>query len=247
MTARHAQLTRFRILMEGFVAAFRDHDPTSLLLGFNEGMIRDMHALADAIGWCKWCTHPSGRFKMPVCRHGDFGITIFDAYGGGAASLSIVVPLHDELEESFGAKLKEGTWTYSHAATARLNRYCTDRKQRIIMQLMPLLKSWLIKADEELAAEAAVASLSSTTSPAGTARSGGYSTATLCMMAGVSNTTINKYAKHAGIATPARGRQDHTYTRDEAKTILEAGRSKSTQRRKIEGFRAALEQLGKQN
>ena len=49
-----------------------------------------------------------------------------------------------------------------------------------------------------------------------------YSVGVVLDMAAVSNTTLNHYAKLAGIRTPGRGKRNHRYNADEVRQILRA-------------------------
>jgi hypothetical protein len=49
-----------------------------------------------------------------------------------------------------------------------------------------------------------------------------------CDLMGVSNGTLNKYAKRAGVTTPTRGKRNHSYTLDEVLVLLEFMASKSS-------------------
>jgi len=48
-----------------------------------------------------------------------------------------------------------------------------------------------------------------------------YSVAELMEMTNLGNTSLNKYAKHAGVETPERGKKNHRYSTADAVTILE--------------------------
>jgi hypothetical protein len=150
MSQRRAQLLQFKQLMQALIQQLREHDPIDGFLGFNDGMIRELHRLAGSLGWCRSCNHPSGLFHVPVSRRDIYGITMFDAYSGGSAVMATIVPLTDDKKRSLGAKLKDGYWNYSQAASRRLASYQKEYKELMIPRVMPLLQSWLTKVEVEL-------------------------------------------------------------------------------------------------
>jgi hypothetical protein len=70
-----------------------------------------------------------------------------------------------------------------------------------------------------------------------------YSVATVLEMAGVSDTTLNQYAKRARVKTPGRGKRNHRYTADEVRLILQTIINSTTDRRMKERCRGALAKL----
>jgi hypothetical protein len=69
-----------------------------------------------------------------------------------------------------------------------------------------------------------------------------YTVAAVLELAGVSDTTLNRYAKLAGVRTPERGKRDHRYSADEVQLILQ-GIIKSTSDRAMK--QRCLEALNK--
>ncbi len=77
-------------------------------------------------------------------------------------------------------------------------------------------------------------------------RSGGvadYSIAAVLEMAGVSNTTLNRYAKLAGIKTPQRGKRNHRYSADEVRAMLQTIIDNTSDRAMKDRCRDALAKL----
>jgi hypothetical protein len=77
--------------------------------------------------------------------------------------------------------------------------------------------------------------------PPGGART--YAVDDVCGMARVSDQTLNKYAKIAGVATPGRGKHNHRYTEDEVKQILQAIKEQGGTTKMKENAREALNRL----
>ena len=57
--------------------------------------------------------------------------------------------------------------------------------------------------------------------PASTPGDAGFSVAALREMTGLENTALNRYAKKAGVETPARGQRSHLYPAADARLILQ--------------------------
>lgn len=70
-----------------------------------------------------------------------------------------------------------------------------------------------------------------------------YSVADVCDMAGTSDATVHKYARKAGVNTPARGQRNHRYTGSEVRSILRAIIDHSGNCGTRERCRRALESL----
>lgn len=70
-----------------------------------------------------------------------------------------------------------------------------------------------------------------------------YTVAAVLEMAGVSDTTLNRYAKLAGIKTPQRGKRNHRYSADEVRAMLQAIIDTTSDRAMKERCAAALAKL----
>ncbi|MBN1508629.1 MAG: hypothetical protein JW955_17410 [Sedimentisphaerales bacterium] len=70
-----------------------------------------------------------------------------------------------------------------------------------------------------------------------------YTVAAVLEMAGLSSTTLNRYAKLAGIKTPQRGKRNHRYDADEVRATLKAIIENTSDRAMKERRRAALANL----
>src|SRR5262249_51156753 len=147
MSERRSQILRFKLLMEAFIERLRKHSRGDQMYGFDEGLMRDLNALADSIGWCV-----SPEVKMPFWRRGpgDEWLTIFDARNGGSAGTSVIIALPDDVKHSLGGELRDGRWQYPDG---RVQDYFAERRKEMIDLLHPLFQSWLVKADEALLTE----------------------------------------------------------------------------------------------
>ena len=79
--------------------------------------------------------------------------------------------------------------------------------------------------------------------PASTKRTVKYTIGAVLEMAGVSDTTLNRYAKLAGIKTPQRGKRNHRYSAEEVRAMLQAIVDNTSDRAMKERCREALVQL----
>jgi hypothetical protein len=79
--------------------------------------------------------------------------------------------------------------------------------------------------------------------PAADETSGHYTSQQIQTMANVSGATINKYAKHAGVPTPDRGKRNHTYTTAQVRRILRAIVESTTSSQQRNDADAALRNL----
>jgi hypothetical protein len=70
-----------------------------------------------------------------------------------------------------------------------------------------------------------------------------YLAGAVAEMAGVSDTTLNRYAKLAGVPTPQRGKRNHRYSADEVRAILQAMIGKTSDRKMKGRCRQALGSL----
>jgi len=70
-----------------------------------------------------------------------------------------------------------------------------------------------------------------------------YTVAAVLELTGVSDTTLNNYAKHACVKTPGRGKRNHRYTADEVRVILQAIIDNTGERAMKERCRDALAKL----
>jgi hypothetical protein len=148
---RRAQLLRFKELMKGFIAELRATPSDSNLWGFSGWMMRDMNALAATLGWLPATIDA---LQLPFWRRGDFGLTIFDAGGGSWTGAVIVPEPSEEQRRDWGAKLEDNCWVYPDVASSELLRkYLAAVRSDTIARLLPMLRSWIVKADAELASE----------------------------------------------------------------------------------------------
>jgi|GEM_PF-3592550 len=79
--------------------------------------------------------------------------------------------------------------------------------------------------------------------PTSTKPTATYTVAAVLEMAGVSDTTLNRYAKLAGIKTPQRGKRNHRYSADEVRAMLQAIIDNTSDRAMKERCAAALAKL----
>jgi len=79
--------------------------------------------------------------------------------------------------------------------------------------------------------------------PASTKPDGAYTVAALRDMTRLANTTLNKYAKMAGVPTSGRGGRNHRYSGAQARAILEAIISHSSESSIVNRCRDALKNL----
>ena len=96
----------------------------------------------------------------------------------------------------------------------------------------------MIEREAATPAASASASASTSTKPGAT-----YTVADVLEMAGVSNTTWNRYAKLAGVKTPQRGKRNHRYSADEVRAILQMIINKTADRAMKQRCQGALAKL----
>jgi hypothetical protein len=83
--------------------------------------------------------------------------------------------------------------------------------------------------------------LATPAAPAVAGNGEGYTVAALRDMTGLANTALNKYAKLANVPTPPRGKRNHRYTAGEARAILQAIITRSSEADLVNRCRDALE------
>jgi hypothetical protein len=83
--------------------------------------------------------------------------------------------------------------------------------------------------------------------PTSTKPTATYTIAAVLELAGVSDSTLTRYAKRAGVQTPQRGKRNHRYSADEVRAILQAIIDNTSERAMKERCREALDGLPKPN
>src|SRR4051812_11690659 len=98
---RHAQLRRFKVLMQGVIADLQAPAAMENLYGFRHWLMTEINSLAEALGWCP---HGAGAsdLQMPFWRRGDVGLTVFDIDGGSWNGAIFVPDPSDEFKRECG-------------------------------------------------------------------------------------------------------------------------------------------------
>jgi hypothetical protein len=73
-----------------------------------------------------------------------------------------------------------------------------------------------------------------------------YSVATVREMIGASDSTLNTYAKMAGVSTPSRGKKNHRYTISEVRSILQKIIHEASNRSLLSRCKQALSEIEKE-